>query len=96
MATNQNTEKHDIEGVDILGDRGAINRAGDSEKLVTVFVPGVNEEDEDDLLITINFVEYRIPKNREVRVPAHVAEFLRCRKQDSALGKKYDKKNQIK
>ncbi|MBR2906777.1 MAG: hypothetical protein IKC26_01875 [Clostridia bacterium] len=67
----------------------------DVEKMVTVFVPGANEDDEDDLVVSINFKEYRIPKNRECRVPEHVAAFLKCRKNDSSMGKKYEKKNQI-
>lgn len=73
----------------------AQEEAVENEKMVTVFVPGANEDDEDDLVVSINFKEYRIPKNREVRVPEHVAAFLKCRKNDSASGRKYEKKNQI-
>lgn len=68
----------------------------ENEKMVTVFIPGVNEDDEDDLVVTINFKEYRIPKNREYQVPEHVAAFLKCRKNDSTSQRKYEKKNQIK
>lgn len=67
----------------------------ENEKMVTVFVPGVNEDDDEDLVVSINFKKYRIPKNQECRVPEHVAAFLKCRKNDSASGRKYEKKNQI-
>lgn len=66
------------------------------EKMVTIFVPGKNEDDVGELVITINFVEYRIPKNEEVRVPEHVATFIKNQKLDSAASRKYDKKNQLK
>ena len=73
----------------------AREEAVESEKMVTVFIPGVNEDDDEDLVVSINFKEYRIPKNQEYLVPEHVAAFLKCRKNDSAFGRKYEKKNQI-
>ena len=53
--------------------------AKETEKLVEVFVPKGYANDEPNLFVSVNGVNYLLPKGKESEVPAHIAEeYYRC------------------
>ena len=51
--------------------------AKETEKLVEVFVPKGYANDEPNLFVSVNGVNYLLPKGKKSKVPAHVAREIR-------------------
>lgn len=62
-----------------------------SEERVDIFVPKGYANDEPNLMISVNGVNYLLPKGKTSKVPKHIAEeFYRSQKAQEALDKRVD------
>lgn len=62
-----------------------------AEKRVEIFVPKGYANDEPNLLIAVNGVNYLLPKGKASKVPQFIAdEFYRAQKAQEALDKRVD------
>jgi len=62
-----------------------------AEKRVEIFVPKGYANDEPNLLISVNGVNYLLPKGKSSKVPQFIAdEFYRSQKAQEALDKRVD------
>ena len=61
------------------------------EERVDIFVPKGYANDEPNLMIAVNGVNYLLPKGKTSKVPKHIAEeFYRAQKAQEALDKRVD------
>lgn len=61
------------------------------EERVEIFVPKGYANDEPNLMIAVNGVNYLLPKGKTSKVPKHIAEeFYRSQKAQEALDKRVD------
>lgn len=61
------------------------------EERVDIFVPKGYANDEPNLMIAVNGVNYLLPKGKSSKVPKHIAEeFYRAQKAQEALDKRVD------
>ena len=61
------------------------------EERVDIFVPKGYANDEPNLMISVNGVNYLLPKGKTSKVPKHIAfEFYRSQKAQEALDKRVD------
>lgn len=61
------------------------------EERVDIFVPKGYANDEPNLMIAVNGVNYLLPKGKSSKVPKHIAEeFYRSQKAQEALDKRVD------
>ena len=66
--------------------------AAPEEERVEIFVPKGYANDEPNLMISVNGVNYLLPKGKSSKVPKHIAEeFYRAQKAQEALDKRVDK-----
>ena len=76
MATNNNT---------------TAPQAAPKDNRVEIFVPKGYANDEPNLMIAVNGVNYVLPKGKTSKVPKHIAEeFYRSQKAQEALDKRVD------
>ena len=62
-----------------------------AEERVDIFVPKGYANDEPNLMISVNGVNYLLPKGKTSKVPKHIAEeFYRSQKAQEALDKRVD------
>lgn len=67
------------------------NVAPAEEERVEIFVPKGYANDEPNLMIAVNGVNYLLPKGRSSKVPKHIAEeFYRSQKAQEVLDKRVD------
>lgn len=67
------------------------NAAPAEEERVEIFVPKGYANDEPNLMIAVNGVNYLLPKGRSSKVPKHIAEeFYRSQKAQEVLDKRVD------
>ena len=65
--------------------------AAPEEERVEIFVPKGYANDEPNLMIAVNGVNYLLPKGKTSKVPKHIAEeFYRAQKAQEALDKRVD------
>ena len=65
--------------------------APSADKRVEIFVPKGYANDEPNLLISVNGVNYLLPKGKSSKVPQFIAEeFYRAQKAQEALDKRVD------
>ena len=61
------------------------------EERVEIFVPKGYANDEPNMMISVNGVNYLLPKGKTSKVPKHIAEeFYRAQKAQEALDKRVD------
>ena len=61
------------------------------DERVEIFVPKGYANDEPNLMIAVNGVNYLLPKGKTSKVPKHIAEeFYRAQKAQEALDKRVD------
>ena len=75
-----------------LGSAGvAKNDDAPADERVDIFVPKGYANDEPNLMIAVNGVNYLLPKGKTSKVPKHIAEeFYRSQKAQEALDKRVD------
>lgn len=62
-----------------------------AEERVDIFVPKGYANDEPNMMISVNGVNYLLPKGKTSKVPKHIAEeFYRSQKAQEALDKRVD------
>lgn len=62
-----------------------------TEERVEIFVPRGNSNEDPNLFISVNGVNYLLPRGKKSLVPPHVAyEFERAQKAEAALYEKQD------
>ena len=65
--------------------------AAPEDERVEIFVPKGYTNDEPNLMISVNGVNYLLPKGKTSKVPKHIAEeFYRAQKAQEALDKRVD------
>ena len=70
-------------------DNNTTQQAQPKDDRVEIFIPKGYANDEPNLLICINGVNYVLPKGKTSKVPKHVAaEFKRSRRAEEALDKR--------
>lgn len=69
----------------------AKNDDAPADERVEIFVPKGYANDEPNLMIAVNGVNYLLPKGKTSKVPKHIAEeFYRAQKAQEALDKRVD------
>lgn len=83
MATNNNTQATQAPET--------TPQAAPIDDRVDIFVPKGYANDEPNLMIAVNGVNYVLPKGKTSKVPKHIAEeFYRSQKAQEALDKRVD------
>lgn len=69
----------------------ATNKTNNADERVEIFVPKGYANDEPNMLIAVNGVNYLLPRGKSSKVPKHIAEeFYRSQKAQQDLDKRVD------
>jgi hypothetical protein len=83
--------KAELEALKAQAEAKAEPDAPAEEERVDIFVPKGYANDEPNLMIAVNGVNYLLPKGKSSKVPKHIAEeFYRAQKAQEALDKRVD------
>ena len=83
--------KAELEALKAQAEAKAVPDAPAEEERVDIFVPKGYANDEPNLMIAVNGVNYLLPKGKSSKVPKHIAEeFYRAQKAQEALDKRVD------
>lgn len=89
MATKKNNEQAAVD--EVKTDEVKTETAAPVDDKVEIFVPRGYANDEPNLLISVNGVNYLLPKGKTSKVPKHIAdEFHRSQKAQTKLDERID------